>query len=284
VTLSTDHYLIQSSATADQTKEIGAVVETLYASYAAVLQDLPKSVPPQGRLRLKLFKDRREFRRCNRGLGWAEAFYRQPFCYAYYSAVEVNPYHWMLHEAAHQLNQEVGQLKVPQWIDEGLAAYFSTSRLKDGVLYPGEIDRNTYPIWWLDDMDLSGDLTKDIAAKEIIPLRALLSGRGGPDLDRHFNLYYLHWWSLSHFLFHFEGAKYRPAYLRVIREGGSMASFEKNIGPLERIQTEWYRHLQEQKKSLKALPPKQGGRKAAATNRAPVSSIETRAQESHPSP
>jgi hypothetical protein len=51
---------------------------------------------------------------------------------------------------------------------------------------------------------------------------------------------YLHGWSLSHFLFQFDGARYRQGYLRVIRDGGSVGSFEKNIGPLERIPTEWY--------------------------------------------
>ena len=155
VTLTTDHYLIRSSASETQTKEIGEVVETLYRAYATLFSGWPEMGPAHESLQLRLFKDRREFRRCNRGLGWAEAFYREPSCYAYYSAVEIGPYHWMLHEAVHQLNREVIRLRAPPWVDEGLAAYFSTSRLKEGALQLGEIDRNAYPVWWLDDMDLS---------------------------------------------------------------------------------------------------------------------------------
>ena len=50
--------------------------------------------------------------RVNPNLGWAEAFYREPYCRAYFSDREVNPYHWMLHESVHQLNREVARLKL----------------------------------------------------------------------------------------------------------------------------------------------------------------------------
>src|SRR5207249_1270633 len=145
--------------------------------------------------------------RVHRRLGWAEAFYQEPFCHAYYSSAEDNPYHWMLHEATHQLNRELAQFKMPKWSDEGVATYFSTSRINNGVLNPGQIDSNTYPIWWLSDLTLTGDVQKDIARNQVIPLRAIVTGKGGPDIDEYFNLYYVHWWSLSHFLFEFEGGK-----------------------------------------------------------------------------
>jgi hypothetical protein len=254
--ITTEHYAIRSSATQEQTEEIGAVVEALYAAYVNARLASNENPQPHLPLQLKLFKDRREFRRCHRRVGWAEAFYRKPYCHAYYSAAELNPYHWMLHEAVHQLNREVSRLEAPQWIEEGLAEYFSTSRLQDGQLHPGQIDRNTYPIWWLDDMDLSGELERDLADLEIIPLVAIISGRGGPKLDDHFNLYYVHWWSLTHFLFHFEGGKYREPFFRVIREGGTQDSFEKHIGPLPAVQAAWYRHLQEQRTALKNVPVK----------------------------
>ena len=41
----------------------------------------------------------------------------------------VNPYHWMLHESVHRLNREVAHLQLGKWLGEGLAEYFSTSRL-----------------------------------------------------------------------------------------------------------------------------------------------------------
>jgi hypothetical protein len=257
--LTTEHYSIQSSATPAQTKEIGEVVEILYGAYVRAFTNFSEVRRPHPRLQLKLFQDRREFRRCHRGLGWAEAFYRKPYCQAYYSAREISPCHWMLHEAVHQLNHEVARWNVPEWIDEGVGEYFGTSTCQNGVLELGQIDRNTYPIWWLDDMDWSGDLEKDLANKEIIPLRAIVTGQGGPDRDKSFNLYYVEWWSLAHFLFQAGGAKYREPLFRVIREGGTLESFEKNIGPIDRIQAEWYLHLQEQKKLLHSVPIRKPG-------------------------
>jgi hypothetical protein len=162
----------------------------------------------------------------------------------------------VLHEAVHQLNHEVARLGAPKWMDEGLGEYFGASVIEDGVLKPGQVDRHTYPIWWVGDMELSGELEKDLAQGEILPLRVLVSGQGGPDLDEHFNLYYIHWWSLTHFLFEGEGGKFRKPYFQVLREGGTVASFEENFGPLERVQSEWYRHLLEQWKVLRNPSPR----------------------------
>jgi len=151
----------------------------------------------------------------------------------------------MLHEAVHQLNHEVARLHIPKWADEGLAEYFSTSRIRDGSLVPGLVDPDTYPVWWVPDMPLSGNLREDIESGRIIPLRAIVSGDGGPDMDESFNLYYIHWWSLAHFLFHGGGGRYREAFLREVRDGGSLESFERHIGPVDQIQAEWYAYLLE---------------------------------------
>ncbi len=250
----TEHYVIHSTATLEQTAEIGRVVEVLYAAYGKLFAGFPKVSQAHPRLKLKLFKDRREFRRCNRMIGWAEAFYREPYCHAYYSETELNRYHWMLHEAVHQLNHEVAGLRLARWLNEGLATYFSTSVMTEGQLTPGQIDPNTYPIWWLDEFAVSGDLAADVATTRFIPLRAIISGKGGPDLDAHFNLYYVQWWSLTHFLLHHEGGKYREPLLRVMEKGGTLESFEENIGPVERVQGEWHRYRQAQQESLRAIP------------------------------
>ena len=248
------HYLIRSSASPEQTRQVGEMVEILHSAYLRVFTNLP---PATGqKLQLNLYQDRAEFRRVNPLVGWAEAFYRKPYCNAYYSEEEVNPYHWMLHEATHQLNNEVAHFKLAKWADEGLATYFSTSEVRDGTLTPGRIDRNTYPIWWLDNSYLTGDMNHDIAVHKFIPLKAILTGEGGPNLNQNVNLYYVHWWSLSHFLFHFEGGKYREAYFNVIREGGTLAAFEKHVGPTERIQSEWYGYFRELSTArLPALEP-----------------------------
>lgn len=242
-TVVTEHYVITSSATVEQTQEVAGAIESLYAAYGQTFTNFPQVYRPHPKLKVKLFKDRAEFRRCNRGVRWAEAFYRNPYCHAYYSAAEPNPCHWMLHEAVHQLNREVAGWTLTKWCDEGVATYFSTSVLRKGRLRPGLIDPNTYPIWWLDSQAWTGDLGKDLAGSRVIPLGAIVSGRGGPDIDEHFNLYYLHWWSLCHFLFEGGERRYRAPFFQVIAEGGTLASFEKHIGPIDRIQTEWYRHL-----------------------------------------
>jgi hypothetical protein len=96
------------------------------------------------------------------GLDWAEAFYREPYCRAYFSAGELNPYHWMLHESVHQLNHEAARLRLEKWLEEGLADYFATSRLTTNELALGQIDQNTYPVWWIDELATSPDLSENI--------------------------------------------------------------------------------------------------------------------------
>ena len=91
-------------------------MELLYNAYSNRLGSLPQFQPAHPKLRVKLFKDRDELRRVNPGLGWAEAFYREPYCLAYFSAHEINPCHWMLHEATHQLNHEVAHLRLEHWL------------------------------------------------------------------------------------------------------------------------------------------------------------------------
>src|SRR5947207_3708541 len=152
LTVETTHHRIYSSATRLQTEEIARVLEILYASYSNRFGASPEVRRAHAKLQVKLFKDRKEFRRINPGLGWAEAFYREPYCRAYYSAQEMNPYHWMLHEAAHQLNHEVAHLKLEKWLEEGLADYFGTSRLQSNRLALGQIDLETYPVWWMEEV------------------------------------------------------------------------------------------------------------------------------------
>jgi hypothetical protein len=161
-----------------------------------------------------------------------------------------------MHEATHQLNDAAARLRLPQWLEEGLACYVSTSRIVDDSLHLGDIDTNTYPVWWLDSLDLSGALDADKKRGAIIPLRVILSGRGGPSVNRHFNLYYLHWWSLTHFLIHYENGRYKAALGRLIADGGDLPAFEKHIGPIETIESRWYVYLADlQKQTSRATPP-----------------------------
>jgi len=211
--LETAHHTIYSSATRLQTQEIGRVLETLYASYSNRFGSLPAFQPGHPKLQVKLFKGRKEFHRINPGLGWAEAFYREPYCRAYYSAQEINPDHWMLHEAVHQLNH-----------------------------------LDTYPVWWIDELATSADLQENLRNQSVIPLRAIITNRGGPSLNRHFNLYYLHWWTLTHFIF--ENPKYRDRATALVKAGGALPEFERLIGPADKVQSEWHTYVRELKKTL----------------------------------
>ncbi|MBD9480656.1 hypothetical protein [Pseudoxanthomonas sp. PXM02] len=239
--LETSHYRVHSTATPAQTRQVTDAVESLHTAYMTLFAD---QVRPSSRpLTLVLYADREEFQRNNRSRPWAEAYYLRPACYAYYGGDgKENPHHWMLHEAVHQLNTEVAGWRLPAWANEGVASYLGASWLEDGVLTPGRSDPDTYPIWWLSRMELTGSLQADVAAVRFIPLRALLEGQG-PDINQHVNLYYLHYWGLTHFLFHYENGRYAAAYKQLLARGASTADFERLIGPVEEIEKAWYTYL-----------------------------------------
>jgi hypothetical protein len=243
LTIETQHYIIYSSATAEQTAEVGDRSEILYSSYSKLFGGFPGWQPPKEKLKAKLYKDRSEFRRVHLGIGWAEAFYRPPFTEQYYDAGEGNTYHWAIHEGVHQLNHQGAHFNLPQWADEGLAGYFCTSAIENGRIILGRIDWRTYPVWWLSKLGPRQTLQKDIQDGEFIPLRVILTGQGGPNMNDAFNRYYLEWWSLIHFIFHFEQGRYRGAFLKLLQDKVTLESFVSGIGPLEVIEPEWFGYL-----------------------------------------
>ena len=178
ITLETSHQTIYSTASPQQTEETAHALDLLYIAYSNRLGGLPGFQGQHPKLKVQLYKDRKEFRGVNPSLGWAEAFYREPYCRAYFSADEINPFHWMLHESVHQLNQEVAHLKLEKWLEEGLAEYFSTSRLEPNELAVGRIDPNTYPVWWIDELATAPDLHDNIRNGSVIPLRSIITSRG----------------------------------------------------------------------------------------------------------
>jgi hypothetical protein len=248
IRLETAHHLILSSATQAQTAETVQMLELLYNAYSNRFGSLMQAQLSHPRLKVKLFKDRDEFRRINPGLGWAEAFYREPYCLAYFSANEINPYHWMLHESVHQLNREVAHLDLEKWLEEGLAEYFSTSRVVSNRLALGRIDINTYPVWWMEEIATSPDMAENIRNGSVIPLRAIITNRGGPSMNSQFNLYYLHWWTLTHYLF--QSVEHSEDAVALARQGGGLKSFEQMIGPVEKVQAEWHSYVRRLKSAL----------------------------------
>jgi hypothetical protein len=248
ITLETPHHLIYSSATRAQTSDTAQALELLYLAYSNRFSSLDGFPHQHAKLKVKLFKDRTELRRVNPGMGWAEAFYREPYCLAYFSAGEINPYHWMLHESVHQLNREVARLALEKWLEEGLAEYFSTSRVISNRLALGRIDLNTYPVWWIDEIATTPDLAENIRNGSVIPLRAIITNHGGPSVNTHFNLYYLHWLTLTHFIF--ESPSCRDRALPLVQRGGGLRVFEETIGPVDKVQAEWHDYVRRLKSAL----------------------------------
>lgn len=248
LTVQTTHHTIFSTATGEQTDAVASSLNLLYTAYSNRFAALSGFQTNHSRMQIKLYQDRAELRRINPGLGWAEAFYSKPYCHAYYSAEEINPYHWMLHESVHQLNEEVAHLHLEKWLSEGLADYLASSQLHPAELAVGRIDRNTYPVWWLDDLATSASLAENLTNGSVIPLRAILTNRGGPSMSSQFNLYYLHWWTLTHFIF--ESESHRTNALPLVQRGGGLAAFEELIGPVEPVQAEWHAYVRELKAGL----------------------------------
>ncbi|MET4729500.1 hypothetical protein ABIE09_003314 [Lysobacter enzymogenes] len=246
----TDHFVIFSAATPRQTVQVATAVEALYRAYGEFFALPPAAA--DARLRLILYRDRAQFSAFNTSMPWAEAYYRRPYCHAYFAADAANPYHWMLHEATHQLHAERAGFSRAKWINEGVASYFGASRLDGARLRPGTIDPQAYPIWWLDELPLTGSLERDLRSGLLIPLRQLIDNSGPPIGGKHLNVYYLEYWSLTHFLFHYRDGAYAAAYRRLLRGRGGVAEFEAELGPIEAVQAQWYRYLLEKRIELVA--------------------------------
>ncbi len=246
-TLQTAHYRIASTETRENTQLAGEKAESLHFAYHQVFGEaLNFENEPEKLLSLRLYANREEFRRSNvLARGYAEAlYYPGKACHQYFDSKSANPWHWMIHEATHQLNHELANPKLKLWLDEGLACCFSTSFIdRENRLQPGKLDFNTYPIWWLTDVELSGDWATDVELKRVIPLKQLIRDNG-PDRSRHFNTYYLHWWSWVHFLFHGEEGRYRAGLIELVPEGGTIRGFERSVGPISELEAQWYRHYQ----------------------------------------
>lgn len=234
IVVETRHYRIHATASRDHAVAVGDALEALHTAYT----DLFPIRDDPSKLALVLYRDRAEFKRNNRSSPWAEAFYLDPACYAYFDPDARNPQHWALHEAVHQLARKRSGFRRNRWIDEGLASYFSASQRVDGWLRPGMVDETAYPVWWLRDPTTIRDMP--------IPLEALLTDSGGPDVDAHFNQYYLSTWSLTHFLLHRDEGRHAGAYRDFLQAGADRPAFERHIGPIKTIEPEWKAYFRAQ--------------------------------------
>ena len=248
----TAHYAIASNATPEQTQRVAEVVEALHAAYARFFGDRLPLRPAGARFQVALYRDRPDFQAHNTSRAWAEGFYRKPVCHAYFDAASPNPVHWMLHEATHQLDTEWAGFPRTPWVEEGLASYFGTSRIVDGVLRPGEFDPDTYPLWWLEDLRLSGDHERDVAYRKLVPLRELIDN-DGPPIPADVNRYYIGYWSLAHYLLHGDGGRHADAFRAMVAQGGSLENFERLVGPVDRVEAGWYAYLLARRDEVRAM-------------------------------
>lgn len=243
----TANYQVTSWATVEQTTMVGSTAEGLLRAYLQFFKLEDKAVP-KGGLKLTLYRNREQFKQRHPQPAWAEALYSKGVSYAYFDAKAPNAVHWMLHESTHQLNELVGRTPKEKWINEGLASYFGASKFEDYTLTPGTIEAKAYPVWWLDELRPTGDAAKDFASGHVVPLRALITGEGGPDIDEHVNEWYVGYWSLTHFLLHGANGKYAPGYRKLLAgKSATLADFEREIGPVDGVQAEWYAYLKDLK-------------------------------------
>lgn len=82
----TEHCLIHSSATRRQTELVAAAAKALCRAYPRALSGLAGFDGQVATLRLRLYRDRAEFRRLCKVTDWAEAVYQGSTCHAYISA------------------------------------------------------------------------------------------------------------------------------------------------------------------------------------------------------
>ena len=235
--LTTQHFSIHTSATEEQTASVGTAVEALHRSYMNMLG----LGATEQKFTLVLYRDQAEFKKQNRSAPWAEAYYKRPYSFAYPGSGQ-NPYHWMLHEVAHQLLTEASGYKLKRWLNEGMAGYLGSSKFTAGQLQLGEPDSATYPIWWLGEVRFDQSSEPNFSGSQMPSLQQLIE-ETGPQVSENVNSYYIAWWSLVHYLMQGDGGTHRDGTLKLLGRGGDPKSFQTLIGSYADIEPRWHLHL-----------------------------------------
>lgn len=238
----TKHVSILSTADPLITEKTAQSIERLLVAYQEVLGPQAFATGSAPKLRLRLYANRAQFKANGSRSHWVEGYYRDGVSYGYADPNNANPHHWILHEVVHQMSHR-STASSGRWLNEGLATYIASSRLLNDRLHLGDPDVSAYPVWWLSSWRFAGRWEDDEKAERIIPLRALITGQGGPSVDANFNAYYLGYWSLTHFLLHYEQGKYATSYRKLLASDGSLEDFERLVGPVDQIQPQWYAHV-----------------------------------------
>lgn len=173
----------------------------------------------------------------------------------------------LVHEAVHHLNHTVLQFPADAtvlWLDEGLANYFSLSKINDDGIAVGEIERSHRLFSNTSSGTVSTMLHVAPPSFRIIWLKQRLSGGSQLDLtslidesdrDKFYSgniLYnYTVSWMLVHFFMHTQGGGYRDGFMRYIKgvsEGrsGSTSLVEELGAPIRQLEGEFKRYVQRQ--------------------------------------
>jgi hypothetical protein len=260
VHVETTHYAIASNATPAQTQQVAEAIEALHAAYAGFFAGrLPPRSAEAAKYQVALYRDRADFRAHNATRAWSHGYYRTPVCTSYFDAGAAQPVQWLLHEATHQLDVEWAGFTRTPWVEEAIASYFGTSRIDGGAMRLGDLDPGTYPLRWLRTLPLSGDRQRDLAMWRIVSLRELIES-DGPTVPSDVNRYYLGYWSLAHYLLHGEDGRHAEAFRTMVANGGSLADFERLVGPVEQVEAGWYAYLLAQREALRAVGDEEGDR------------------------
>ena len=240
--IETTHYRIDATADAAYANEAARIVEAFYSFYAQL-----HGIPAQEHalLPVRLYASRAELHKVNLGLSrWAEGFYRAGVTHQYQETQGYfAPFDSLVHESVHQYHRLVADFTMPQWLDEGLACYMSSISYGDGRFDHGFVQDMAYPVFHIHALHLSGDVLADIKAGHIYPLEKIISDTRHADIDEHFNLYYVHWFSIVHFLMHGAEGQHRQKLLDYIKAGAAVDQFEQVFGPFQEIEAAWYQHL-----------------------------------------
>lgn len=181
---------------------------------------------------------------------WAEGFYVNGVSHQYISDDLAFRYDSLIHESIHQLNREYAHIDLPTWLDEGLACYFAVSCDHAGVFAAGRINGDAYPSRHVRELPLSGNLEQDLNHNIVISVDDLIHGLTPLKVDDYFNRYYVHWFTLVHFLMHGEGGRYQEALVAYSQAGAAADAFADHFAAIDEVQEKWYTYVQAMQERL----------------------------------
>lgn len=233
----TKHYVVYTDISAERAKEIGEMLEAIRPWYGAIVGG---QIQQDNAVRVYVFKRREEFAMYGAPspgvLGWYHPIYRE---FVFYDMPDDREQflHIMFHEGFHQYVR-VAIPNVPRWLNEALAEYAASARIKDGrVVGEGSID--------------------EFLGKGRMPHASL----SGPQeirenfVDAYYqspNWGYASGWSLVHCMFRYEGGRYKHhirGYIAALRKGHTPREAHRKTMPSREdrgaLYSGWRRHREQ---------------------------------------